>query len=50
MALAWALALPDAGQRAQMRGVVEAMEPVEQFSSWNGMTKEKKAEILERLK
>ena len=49
-ALAWALALPEAGQRAQMRGVVEGMEPVEQFSSWNGMTKEKKAEILERLK
>ena len=49
-ALAWALGLPDAGQRAQMRQVVEAMEPVEQFSTWNAMTREKKEEILERLK
>ena len=49
-ALAWALSLPDAGQRRQMREIVEKMEPAEQSSTWNGMTKEKKAEILGRLK
>ena len=49
-ALAWALALPDAAQRQQMRKLVEAIEPTEQYSNWNGMNKQKKAEILQRMK
>jgi hypothetical protein len=49
-ALAWILAQPDPALRKQMRQLVEAMEPTPKASTWNAMTREKKAELLLRMK